>query len=294
MPPDTACGRWEARGSARICGSILLSVEEPKHHWLVTPFSMSPEHGYLDGDGKMAFLSPAPTMDIAIIRELFPHCIEAGKLLGVDEDFRGKLEAALKRLPPYQINHLGYLQEWIEDWQSGNQGHNCSPNFPIYPGSSITLRGTPELAAAIAKWMETRRPRGGFPSAWYISVWTRLERGDKVDEFISAFVANAPGPNLHNKGANQSDASFGFTAGVAEALLQSHGGRSACSPRFLTAGEMARSQACGPAADLKSACSGRTGSWFPHKSAATTAALARCDTAGRPRHCNSRPVRRCT
>jgi alpha-L-fucosidase 2 len=29
-------------------------------------------------------------------------------------------------------------------------------------------------------------------------------------------------PNLHNSGSNQSDASFGFTAGVAEALLQSH------------------------------------------------------------------------
>jgi alpha-L-fucosidase 2 len=210
------------RGAAQFLLEVM--VEDPKHHWLVTPFSMSPEHGYLDGDGKMAFLSPAPTMDIAIIRELFPHCIEGSKLLDVDEAFRGKLEVALKRLPPYQINRLGHLQEWIEDWRAGSQGHNCSPNFTIYPGSSITLRGTPELAAAIAKWMETRRPRGGFPSAWYISVWARLERGDKVGEFISAFVANAPAPNLHNKGANQSDASFGFTAGVAEALLQSHAG----------------------------------------------------------------------
>jgi alpha-L-fucosidase 2 len=31
-------------------------------------------------------------------------------------------------------------------------------------------------------------------------------------------------PNLHNAGANQSDASFGLTAGIAEALLQSHAG----------------------------------------------------------------------
>jgi alpha-L-fucosidase 2 len=32
----------------------------------------------------------------------------------------------------------------------------------------------------------------------------------------------APANNLHNGGSNQSDASFGYTAGVAEALLQSH------------------------------------------------------------------------
>jgi alpha-L-fucosidase 2 len=208
------------KGAAQFLLEVM--VEDPKHHWLVTPFSMSPEHGYLDGNGKTAFLSPAPTMDVAIMRELFPHCIEASKALGIDEEFRGKLEAALKRLPPYQINRLGHLQEWIDDWQAGNQGHNCSPNFAFYPGRSITLRGSPELAMAIQKWMETRRSGGGFPSAWYISVWARLERGDKVDVFIQNFVANSPAPNLHNKGANQSDASFGYTAGIAEALLQSH------------------------------------------------------------------------
>jgi alpha-L-fucosidase 2 len=208
------------KGSAQFL--LELMVEEPNHHWLVTPFSMSPEHGYLDSDGKPAFLSPSPTMDIAIIRELFPHCIKASRILGIDEDFRGKLEAALTRLPPYQINRLGYLQEWIEDWRAGGQGHNLSPNFTFYPGSSITLRRDPQLAAAIQKWMELRHGRGGFPAAWDICVWARLERGDKVAAGVQTFVGNALAPNLHNGGANQSDASFGFTAAVAESLVQSH------------------------------------------------------------------------
>ena len=147
------------KGSAQFL--LELMVEDPKHHWLVTPFSMSPEHGYLDKEGKSAFLSPSPTMDIAIIRELFPHCIEASRILGIDEDFRGKLDAALKRLPPYQINRLGHLQEWIEDWRAGGQGHNLSPNFTFYPGSSIVLRRDPQLAAAIQAWMANRRGGAG-------------------------------------------------------------------------------------------------------------------------------------
>jgi alpha-L-fucosidase 2 len=39
---------------------------------------------------------------------------------------------------------------------------------------------------------------------------------------MQTFVRNSLAPNLHNSGANQSDANFGFTAAVAEALVQSH------------------------------------------------------------------------
>jgi alpha-L-fucosidase 2 len=220
------------KGAARFLLEVM--VEEPKHHWLVTPFSMSPEHGYFGGNGNLAFLSPSPTLDVALIRELFPHCIEASRLLGVDEDLRSQWEAALKRIPPYQINSRGCLQEWIEDWQPGNQGHNCSPNFTIFPGSSVTLRGTPELASAILKWMEPRHSRGGWPLAWDTCVWARLERGDRVAESLQRLVGNSLAPNLHNAGANQSDASFGLTAGVAEALLQSHAGEISLLPALPT------------------------------------------------------------
>jgi alpha-L-fucosidase 2 len=208
------------RGAAEFLLELL--VEEPKHHWLVTPFSMSPEHTYQDKNGNTASLSPGPTMDIAQIRELFGNCIEAENILGTDKAFGERLAATLPKLPPYRINSHGFLQEWIE-------GHNVSPNFPFFPGSTITLRGNPELAGAINKWMETRQGRGGWITAWDTAVWARLERGEKVQQWLRPLVSSLA-DNLHNPRNNQSDANFGLTAAVAEALLQSHAGEISLLP----------------------------------------------------------------
>jgi alpha-L-fucosidase 2 len=219
------------RGAARFMLELL--VEDPKHHWLVTPFSMSPEHTYRDQNGDIASLSPGPTLDIALIRELFSHCIEAGRILGTDKEFTSRLAAALPKLPPYRINSHGYLQEWIEDWTPGTENHNISPDFPLFPGDTITLRGNPELAGAINRWMETRRPRAGWTGAFDTCVWARLERGEKVEQWLNVFIANPSNSladNLQNQRNNQSDANFGFTAAIAEALLQSHAGEISLLP----------------------------------------------------------------
>lgn len=156
--------------------------------------------------------------------------MHAPLLLGVDANSRARLEEALKKLPPYQIGSSGFVQEWIEDWKTGPQGHNVSPNFAFYPGSSLTLRGNPEFAAAYKKWMAAHPPRGGFIVSWDIAMWARLEQGDQVAKCIEAYMGRGPGLNLHNQGSNQSDASFGFAAAVAETLVQSHAGEISLLP----------------------------------------------------------------
>src|SRR5271166_3588193 len=67
-----------------------------------------------------------------------------------------------------------------------------------------------------------------------ISVWARLERGDKVDTAINAIVRNSLAPSLRSAGSNQIDCNFGYTAGVAEALLQSHAGEISLLPALPT------------------------------------------------------------
>ena len=115
------------------------------------------------GGATAGSATSTPSMDSAILRDLFAATEALAALLATDAEFSAEVARARAELPPYSIGRAGQLMEWLEDWDlEAPEPHHrhVSHLFGLHPAQQISPLTTPELARAARRTLELRGDAG--------------------------------------------------------------------------------------------------------------------------------------